>query len=386
MLKILLFDMDDVLLEAHGYHRGLQDTVSFIAASLGYEKASLTMDDIAVFEASGVTSEWDSSAICVALMLEKAWSVDPQKQLPSQVNLNPNTKLTIEPPDFSKFAAALGETSLKSLRPRVRAERLIIKNADHLTHLQKNTILDILNNARQIDGSLTHRVFQELILGSSEFRRTYNLEPFFDTESYLSMYDLPTLSSEQRALLTEWLQLPGHRGAILTNRPSLAPQGYFSTPEAEIGARLVGLDHLPIAGFGGLIWLSHTRGLDQEVYIKPSPVHALTALRLALGDSQEKALKNATALAVDNQLDPTWQQLQDAQVSVFEDTAGGLESLLAASKYLHAFNIDFETQLFGISANRQKRFSLESTGAHLCPSLSSALKAANVIPATKISH
>jgi hypothetical protein len=168
---------------------------------------------------------------------------------------------------------------------------------------------------------------------------------------------------------------------ILTNRPSRAPQGYFCTPEAEIGAQLVGLDRLPIAGFGGLIWLSHTHGLGQEVYIKPSPVHALTALRLALGDSQEDALETAAALAVDNQLDPTWQQLQDAQVSVFEDTTGGLESLLAASTFLQAFDIRFEIQLFGISSNRQKRISLESIGACLHSTLSSALNAANIIPA-----
>ena len=380
MLKILLFDMDDVLLEAHGYHRALQDTVLLIATSLGYENVSLTLDDIAVFEASGVTSEWDSSAICAALMLQKAWSIDPKKQLPSEANLISNNKINIEPPDFSLFATALGESSLKSLRPRVRAERLIINNADHLTKLQKNLILDILNNARRIDGSLTHRVFQELILGSIEFKRTYNLEPFFNTESYLNKYDLPTLSSKQHALLIEWLQHPGHCGVILTNRPSLAPQGYFCTPEAEIGAQLVGLDRLPIAGFGGLIWLSDTHGLGQEVYIKPSPVHALTALRLALGDSQENALETAAALAVDNQLDPTWQQLQNAQVSVFEDTVGGLESLLAASLCLQTFDIRFEIQLFGISSNFQKRISLESVGACLYPTLSPALKAANILP------
>lgn len=380
MLKILLFDMDDVLLEAHGYHRALQDTVSFIAASLGYENANLTLEEISEFEASGVTSEWDSSAICASLLLEKAWSIDPQRQLPINTTHPPNTKLEIEPPDFSRFAAAMGETGLKSLRPRERAERLMISKASHLTDSQKSIILEILRNARHIDGSLTHRVFQELILGSTEFNQTYILEPFFDTESYLNKYDRPTLSPAQRALLIEWLQLPGHSGTILTNRPSRAPQGYFCTPEAEVGARLVGFESLPIAGFGGLSWLSHSRGQGQEAYIKPSPVHALTALRLALGDTQEEALRTAASLAVDNQLDPSWQQLQDAQVSVFEDTTGGLESMIAAKDCLHAASIHLDTHLFGISTNHQKRHSLQSTGAYLCPTLSTALKAASIIP------
>jgi hypothetical protein len=57
MLTILLFDMVGVLLEAQGYHRALQNTVSLIAASLGYENPILTPDDIAAFDSSGVTSE-----------------------------------------------------------------------------------------------------------------------------------------------------------------------------------------------------------------------------------------------------------------------------------------------------------------------------------------
>ena len=380
MLKILLFDMDDVLLEAHGYHRALQATVSFIAASLGYENANITLDEIAAFEASGVTSEWDSSAICASLMLEKAWSIDPQRQLPINTTHPPNTKLEIEPPDFNRFTAAMGETGLKSLRPRERAERLMISKVSHLTDSQKRIILEILRNARHIDGSLTHRIFQELILGSSVFNQTYNLEPFFDTESYLNKYDRPTLSPAQHALLIEWLQLPGHSGAILTNRPSRAPQGYFCTPEAEIGAHLVGFESLPIAGFGGLSWLSHSRRQGQEDYIKPSPVHALTALRLALGDTQEEALRTAASLAIDNQKNPSWQQLQDAQVTVFEDTTGGLESVIAASDCLQTAGVHLETHLFGISTNQQKRISLESTRAYICPTLSTALKAASIIP------
>lgn len=380
MLKILLFDMDDVLLEAHGYHRALQDTVSLIATSLGYENAYLTPDDIAAFEASGVTSEWDSSAICASLLLEKAWIVDPRRELPTNASQTPVTLLDIEPPEFQSFASRLRNPRLKSLRPSRRAEGLMLDETSHLTSSQKASIRKILRSARQIDGSLTHRIFQELILGTSEFNQTYNLEPYFDTESYLSKYDRPTLSPEQRALLIEWLQFPGHIGVILTNRPSSAPLGYFCTPEAEIGARLVGLEALPIAGFGGLTWLSHSRGQDQEAFIKPSPVHALTALRLALGDTQVEALRTAASLADDNKRDPSWQQLQNAQVTIFEDTTGGLESLLAASDCLQVVDIHLETQLFGISVNQQKRISLESTGAQLSPSLSSALKSASIIP------
>jgi len=372
--------MDDVLLEAHGYHRALQDTVSFIATSLGYENVYLTPDDIATFEAAGVTSEWDSSAICACLLLKEAWSIDPGRELPTLIPQAPVALLDIEAPNFNSFADSMDDARMKSLRPRERAERLILSNAIHLSSLHKSIIRSILSHARQIHSSLTHRVFQELILGSSEFIQIYNLEPFFDSESYLGMYDSPTLSRVHLDLLIDWLQSPGHSGVILTNRPSYAPQGYFCTPEAEIGARLVGLENLPIAGFGGLSWLSHSHGQGQEAYIKPSPVHALTALRLALGDDQEEALRNAASLAIDNNLDPSWQQLQDAQVSVFEDTTGGLESLIAAKYCLRATNIHLDTHLFGISTNHQKRRPLASIGAQIFPTLSSALKSASIMP------
>jgi hypothetical protein len=380
MLKILLFDMDGVLLEAHGYHRALQDTVSLVAASLGFENTILTPDDIAAFESSGVTSEWDSSAICACLLLKEAWRIDPGRELPTYLPKAPVDLLGVGAPDFISFAASMGDPKMKSLRPRERAEQLILSDTTNLKASHKSIIRSILGNARQINSSLTHRIFQELILGSSEFIQTYNLEPFFDSESYLGMYDSPTLSRVHLDGLIDWLQLPGHSGVILTNRPSSAPQGYFCTSEAEIGARLVGLETLPIAGFGGLTWLSHSRGQGQEAYIKPSPVHALTALRLALGDTQEDALRAAASLAMDNQLAPSWQKLQGAQVTVFEDTIGGIESMVTAKECLRAVDIHLVTNFFGVSTNHQKRRSLQSTGASLYPTLSSALKAASIIP------
>ena len=51
--KILLFDMDGVLLEPGGYHKALTETVRLIGESLGYKNVELTPADIAAFEAAG---------------------------------------------------------------------------------------------------------------------------------------------------------------------------------------------------------------------------------------------------------------------------------------------------------------------------------------------
>jgi hypothetical protein len=380
MLNILLFDMDDVLLEAHGYHRALQDTVSFIGTSLGFEKVNLKPEDIAAFEASGVTSEWDSSAVCMALMFDKIWSVDPGRQLSTSPSAKPVAPIGIEPPDFNKLATAMGDPSLKSLYPRERAERLMIGGDYHRSESQKRMISEILHNARHINRSITHRVFQELILGSNEFNRSYQLKPYFKTESYLSKFDQPTLSHEDNYRLNKWLQQPGHSGVIMTNRPSRAPDGFFCTHEAEIGAKLVGLEILPIAGYGGLSWLSQIREQGLEAYIKPSPLHALTALRLAIGDTLKQALHTTAYFALENQVDESWKQLEFAQVAVFEDTPSGIESLIRAKKYLESVGIQINIQLFGISTNYTKRISLQRSEASLYHSLSSALHASGILP------
>ena len=80
-MKFLLFDMDDVLIKPGAYHRALQETVRLVAAALGYGEFSLSHADIQAFESAGVYSEWDTSAICAALMLVTAWKFDPAIQL-----------------------------------------------------------------------------------------------------------------------------------------------------------------------------------------------------------------------------------------------------------------------------------------------------------------
>jgi FMN phosphatase YigB (HAD superfamily) len=88
-MKILLFDMDGVLLESHGYHLALQETVRRMALALGFWDASLSSNDIAAFEAGGITSEWDVAAISTALLLETAWRDEPGLGLPN--SLDPNS-------------------------------------------------------------------------------------------------------------------------------------------------------------------------------------------------------------------------------------------------------------------------------------------------------
>jgi hypothetical protein len=68
-LEILLFDMDGVLLKADGYHQALESSVKIIGQNIGIEYPGLSRDHILKFEAAGVTHEWESLAICTAILL-----------------------------------------------------------------------------------------------------------------------------------------------------------------------------------------------------------------------------------------------------------------------------------------------------------------------------
>ena len=377
-MKILLIDMDGVLLEPRGYHAALRETVSLVGSALGYERVNLIPEEIADFEAAGVSSEWDSAAICVALLLENLWDTYPDLTLPATLFLTFHPTHDIPPPDFRRFFHLLAQAHLQALLPLVRAEQLIMNNAVLRTGLQKQAIQDILRNARQIGNSLTHRIFQELVLGSKVFTKTYAQLSCLNVQGYLLKHDRPTLSNRARVNFLEWLQAANHRAVILTNRPSRSPAGY-GTPEAEIGARGAGLEMLPIVGLGDLSWLNDQLSSDCQSFLKPSPVHVLAALLRAIGIPREHALKIAAALALEGQADPVWQRLHKTQVYVFEDAVAGLKSARAAKDLLDGIDIPITLNLLGVTESEAKRQSLEAAGAVVSVNFAAALETAQIL-------
>lgn len=372
-MKILLFDMDGVLVEPHGYHRALQETVRLIARSLGYAEVRLTSQDIAAFESAGVASEWDTAAICTAMLLDQAWTVDPEITLSLEVKEVRAISKGTTAPDFNMLATQLNRQEYLDLRPLQRAESWFLNHSNQRTPLQSATLKSILQHARAHYHSLTHRIFQELVLGSQIYANSYDLPPQLDSQSYLLTYDRSNLSPSQTALLLDWLEAPENQAAIFTGRPSSPLPGAFSTPEAELGASLVGLENLPILGLGGLLWLAEQQNQNHQTYLKPSPIHVLAALQLCLGAPPELALTLASQLSQDQAFHPSWLLLKGAQVSVFEDTVAGLESARAAQIILISLGIDIDLHLYGIAASQAKAQALANAGARTFNSLWNSL-------------
>jgi phosphoglycolate phosphatase-like HAD superfamily hydrolase len=368
-MQILLLDMDSVLLNPVGYYRALQETIRLVAKTLGFTGRRVTQDEIQHFEAAGVTSEWESSAICACLMLTRAWRAGIDMELPDAPPLPVVEPHGLDWPDLTGFFGRLAKQD-SAKRAALRAEELLID--PRLNPSQEARIRQLLHRARRIEGSLTHRLFQELALGSLVFQQTYHMEPYLHCPSYLFEYDQSLLTPAHQAHLLAWLDQPDHAAVIFTNRPSAAPDGFFDTPEAELGREAVGLERVPIIGAGGAGWLAEQHGLDYEAYLKPSMVHALSALAVPnMGDQQDAFLAAHKLASGESQAG--FEHLHGARVFVFEDSVKGMRSAQDAKALLAKYGINIDLVLLGISPEGPKRDRLRAYGVDVYDEISSAL-------------
>jgi hypothetical protein len=78
-------------------------------------------------------------------------------------------------------------------------------------------------------------------------------------------------------------------------------------------------------------------------------------------------------LALDGKPDSEWARLDGSVLHVFEDSAKGIRSAVAAVDVLRANGVMLDCALYGISDSPPKRTALASAGASLFPSIQDAL-------------
>ena len=372
-MRILLFDLDGVLLEPRGYHRALRETTTLVGQWLGYRRVTLTRGDIELFESVDVTSEWDSAAICAALLLRDAWTISPDLMLATAPPSPDQPTHDLPAPDFQAFFRSEQMAPERGTLPTLLAERSLLSDGYDYSDSQIAALRGMLRGARQIHGSLTHRLFQEMVLGSQVFRDTYSMKPYLPSRDSLLADDRPMLPAAARERLLNWLRRTDHHAAVFTNRPSEGPQDAIGAPEAELGLAAAELEHLPLVGRGGLAWLSEQRGLAPDRLLKPSAAHALAALRRATGEPLEAALRAAAALTLDEQGDSGWRVFAGAEIFVFEDSVKGLHSLRAAKVRLESLGVACRPILVGVTKSLHKRQGLEAAGAQMFSDIEQAM-------------
>ena len=362
-MNLLLSDLDGVLLESHSYHASLSRTMDLLGEALGFGPGLLPLEGVLAFEAAGITSEWESSAMCTALLLERLWQLYPDAGLGLRLPDPPFPRHGLPAPDLAGFAWVLSRDRSTESRPLENAISLLRSMFADLPGRRMDVLVRLVQDSRDPARSLTFRLIQELNLGSERYEALYRLAPQLLVESFLSTCDRPILDAVERGALRAWIAQPGHAFAIFTNRPSPGPDGTSGAPEAEIGLACAGLEGLPIVGMGDLEWLANQRGLEPHSLLKPSPIHVLTAMQLALGAALPDALMDAATLALDGRPGPRWAALDGAVVVAVEDASKGLRSAAAAAASLRKHGLTLRLRLLGIPDHPDKARALRDAGA-----------------------
>lgn len=371
--RILLFDLDGVLVNPLGYRAALRASVNHFRAAWGWQPDDLPEEEIALFEAHGITSEWDMLPLILASQLQQ--TALEGARLPSELPTGAEGGLPAP-----KNRAALRET-LATLQNGIHPGEHPAQAALRLnlfTRLPRPLQNNLLANTRHVQHSQTTRVFQHFVLGDSGYAQTYARPAEFRSPSLLREEDQPLLSTEWRAHLIAARAAQKLSYVALTARPSLPPRGIPSlgfSPEAELALACIGLPDMPLIGYGRLQYLAQQAGGEAEQFLKPSPVQALAAILAALGDPEDRALWHALTIQREKRLNHHRLAASgDYEIVVFEDSPGGIRAGLNAVTLLRELGVAAHFQGYGITTNPDKQRVLENLGAQVFPEVNDALR------------
>ncbi|HML24555.1 MAG TPA: hypothetical protein PKD09_23080 [Aggregatilinea sp.] len=377
----LLLDVDGVLLHAAGYKVALRDTVNHFTAQMGLPAWGPDEDEVSLFEACGITNEWDSGAMCLGALLAVALADAPHLRrgtLDETLAAVAEARLSLARPDFRHTARLLRDRQTDGLHPAAIYLALL---GEQLSAEDLPLFSALLADVYSIDAPTT-RVFQTHTLGSERFEETYGFPAPFESPSYLKAYDVPLLSDESRARLLDWHAQPGHGAVVFTARPSLPPadvpdrvlRGY--PPEGELATELLALDgQLILMGQGRVSWLAAQNGRDVTAYVKPSPVQALAAIGAAVSGEESTSLHAAADFVERGLIGGPLDLLREGQthVIVCEDAINGIRAARGAVDRLRAAGLDVTFEAVGISPHPDKRAALAAVADRVVDDINAGL-------------
>ncbi len=383
MKTVLLLDLDGVLVAPLGYRKAVAEALRRTFARWGWD-LPLPPDLAEHYEAAGIPSEWDMLPLMLATALEAwaaAWGEVPSPQVLDPQGPSPGPWGTAPPPDFTAIP--------ERLRPHLQADAVPGEVAWRLQgtpdalfpHLGRSALAEaLLAHTREVDRSPTTRLFQHLALGSEAFARTYARPAEYDSPSLLQRYDRPLLPAAARERLCAARRQGQLHLAVFTARPSLPPRGTAAqvgyAPEAEMALALVGLDQVPLIGFGRLQALCDGQARAAERLLKPHPFHALAALLAALWDDETRALRQAARWLLDRHPpEATSLPAEGIHLVVIEDSVTGLRAAQAALGAVQTLGIPTRLTLVGLATHPRKQESLRAAGAQVFPEIHSAIRA-----------
>jgi len=388
---LFLLDVDSVLVEVLGYLKALQDTVAHFSREMGVGDHPPTEPEARAFEAYGLTSEWDSGAACVGLLLVERMRREPNLCLPAgwaeAMSYLGERPLPLPHPDYGAMALETRERLDGAATPDQAALALLLDKVDNCGGLehQRQTIaalLDaLLGHTHDFYRAPVTRHLQHLVIGDEAIASSYGIEPDLASPPYLLRYDRSLLSAEGRARLRRHVAAGRVGAAIYTARPSLSPADADGpvigfSPEAEAARALVELEDIPLIGAGKMRWLASLENAEVERLVKPSPVQALAAIGAASSGREAASLRAAIALHRDGVLRQPLAGVGPATIHVFEDTVGGLAAVERAVDVLCDAGLRVGYEPYGIAVDGPKAAAMAERGVTTYPTVNEALSVA----------
>lgn len=397
---IVLFDIDGVLLEERGYRAGLRLAIAYFLREINLDDRWLPDEsEVSAFEAMGITSEWDIIPIWLAFALEKMAraSVEPVHwpDWPAVVAWTRETRVKCERTPLQR--------SIHAIRPLLQsgvvASEAVLQaclqgSFDPLRTISNQGVLQaLLKSTRDFTASRMTQVFQAFILGSEMYARMYRSEAPVKCSSAIETYDRPVIKPENVARLEKLSAQRRLAMAALTARPSLPPGGLAVvragySPEAEIALRLLGLDKMPLVGYGTMVHAADRFGLYADGLLKPNGFQALAATAAAWTGDVLSSVEWAGAInhrygadgfgseSAGNTTVELDRLPSVFDLHVFEDTTGGIRSARRAAELLHRSGVQANVKAWGITTNEEKKTALEGVGAVVYPDINQALRSA----------
>ena len=394
---VMLFDVDGVLIQPGGYWEAREAAIKYFMDQLAWNILAPSPEIPPLLESYGVTSEWDMIPICLAIILDAAWEMLPIKYTADTLEQAFKTVRESQLPgreidylsEIQRFRPFFGLAPVPSnalLKAcKGEASPAILSNI-----YDQPFLVELLGYTRDIQKSVTFRVFQNIVLGAEVFSRTYHLEPDIQVESYLEKYDQSLVQQEICAELKRGMEQGDLYLSALTARPSLPPKEILSynekyTPEAEMALQILGLTNMALMSFGRMNYLAEEKGEEADYLLKPSPVQGLAAIRAALTGEELASLEWAyeTARQDQNKLksEISWDWLpEDIELHVFEDSSAGIRSVKNAVRILEKSGVRVRFHAWGISSHAEKVAALKKLGAEIVPDINLAIKAALALP------
>ncbi len=380
--RILLFDVDGVIVNPVAYRLGVTKTLVELCEKIGLQNINAILPkeaEIAAMEAQGVHDVWDiTNIIFCDILTTIALQANPIETLSNFPHDSTTEHLhalkvlhpTVARPDYLQLARYLACTATPSHPPDLALQLFRSK----LSEVCQNKIwFDLLNRfligTRSAYSSYGTRLFQNIILGSHDFERTYQLGSEHRGVGLLRSEDKTLINQDT---VDRLMELNGHNYCavgVYTARPSLPPKladtspvGY--SPEAEIALENAGMQSFPLIGMGMMEWLGKQHNERTEDLTKPNSTQALAALINTITSGQD-VVALTEAYAIDKQeKSPAKTHLaairgKKTVIYVFEDTISGIVPLQKTTQMLKSQGFNLQLEALGIATDPNKRAALE---------------------------